>query len=174
MLTREIADRLIEQFENMSEADRDALFERAGVRFLADNSDSKNPDADANTLGGGLMFDIHCTTWADDGVEIAVYTNSLETDGYVWTYDIRVSSPWLPDSSLIWRCSEEQLLDLHKEIVDLGLVEVETDRERKLYAMLKALCNANHGIEVCEMSTLWDMAERTLKQLNPDVDTPKI
>lgn len=37
MLTREIADRLIEQFENMSEADRDALFERAGVRFLADD-----------------------------------------------------------------------------------------------------------------------------------------
>lgn len=37
MLTREIADRLIQEFESMSEADRDALLERAGVRFLADD-----------------------------------------------------------------------------------------------------------------------------------------
>ena len=37
MLTREIADRLIQEFENMSGADRDALLERAGVQFLADD-----------------------------------------------------------------------------------------------------------------------------------------
>lgn len=32
MLTREMADRLIRLFESMSEADRDALLERAGVQ----------------------------------------------------------------------------------------------------------------------------------------------
>lgn len=35
MLTSEIADQLIEQFKNMSEEERIALFERAGIRFLS-------------------------------------------------------------------------------------------------------------------------------------------